>query len=228
MKAEQKPNPLWPSVLVMGVFFVLAGFTYFFLTQATPEFYHLGIYQALFIAMGLSFFLALPTIILAVLLSLLRKKLRLPQWVCGRLFMGLGACAVVVALLLGLLHSRPKDRLMRLTSGAAADAGNVQVAGFNAFLAHRWLYAFDATEAGIATMVSELGLGHHEGYDLRSSLERDTLLLEGDPALMENVPNGHSTQTYSKMLLSDQASSWMVLVYSDKTKRAWLFAGYQN
>ena len=104
-----KPRPLWPSVMAMGGLVVFAGFLNLFFTQATAGFRGFGLFWILLGTFGLAVFLLPASMFIVVVLAVLRKWARLPKWICGRLFIGVGLAVVICGLVLGLLDARPKS-----------------------------------------------------------------------------------------------------------------------
>lgn len=71
-------------------------------------------------------------------------------------------------------------------------------------------------------------LEHFDGIDLEASLGNDLYFSKRAASLRAGVPGKEASRSYSLSDSHGQATEWITLVYSDFSKRAWLYSGFQN
>ena len=223
-----KQQGLVPSVLLAGVLALIGAFLHLWITQSTSEFREIGIGWSMMGVAGLACFLLPLTILVAWVVSVSQRRRRLPRWITRKAFVASGMTIMIAAVLLGLVGARAEARLAKVTGGTGARFADVQVMGFNSFLASRWLYSFEATEEDVVSIASSLRLETFEGIDLKASLERDVFFSSRPLPIADHVPGEEASLAYASSEEHGQSVEWTTLVYSDSAKRAWLFKGFQN
>jgi hypothetical protein len=116
----------------------------------------------------------------------------------------------------------------RATGGVDIRANAIEVAGFNSFIASRWLYTFEATEEDVVSIASSLKLEPSDEINLKESLGRDMFFSERAYPMKPNVPGKNVSLAYGRTEKCGQAVGWTTLVYSASSSRAWMYTGFQN
>lgn len=194
---------------------------------------------SLFLVMGASILWIPCCGLMALVVWRIDKQGWLPRWCQAPTILMVGLMLPVLGLVFGLSHSTAKG-LYSTHVGVLKDrVSNIQVSGFRALLASRWLFAFDVTPEDAALIASKRGL--HEGgtQDLKLALPQSDLLraVANDPTLSSSAlaaemhaANPADLKVYSREETRNhgQTDSWMSMVVDVRQHRAWLYAGFQN
>lgn len=226
--SDIKPHGLWRSILLATLLALAAVFVYLLITGASREFLEFGLLASLLATAGAGVYLLPLAIIIGLVIVHLHKREHLPGWLNRRSFVIFGAGLVALATLAGLHRATPAVRLRKLVGNNLPHASDVQAEGFNSFLSRRWLFSFHTTAAEVDAIAAALRLDHFEGIDLKHSLARDVFFSKRAASLQLGVPGNEASRSYARSDKHAQAGEWITLVYSEDSKRAWLYSGFQN
>ncbi|MEK7951387.1 hypothetical protein [Luteolibacter soli] len=227
---DEASRPNLTAAIFGGCGMAWAGIaSLFWLSLSTPEFRGISAPWIALMAGVIAVVLLTFAIVASSVASFLQRRGYWPRLLSGKAILISGAVLLALGIGTGVYDGIPQVRLKRVVPAAEGIVSDVQVAGFDSFLARRWLLSFHVTSADAERIASSLGLQEDKEVDLRRSLGKDPFFsnrgLGGDMV----VPEG--TRGYFRRFIDgpeDQSVEWITMAVSEEQQRAWLYVGYQN
>jgi len=205
----------------------LAGFAFqAWLAMSSAGFRGYGGAWAAMLTGGAAVLVFAFAVVVSFIAEWLHRRGRWPKWLGRRAILIAGVALLGLGIGSGVYESIPRVRLVNRVPAAKGLVSEVQVAGFNSFLAGRWLYSFRVTPADAERIAASLELQEDPKVDLRSSLGRDAVLSENPLPGDMVVPEG--TRGYRRYAEDGQRADWVTMAVSEEHQRAWLYMGFQN
>lgn len=219
--------------LVLAVFLtagmsLIALFGYMCFTEGTREFWGLSAFWSFLVTCAVAVFVLPVVAVIAFVIKLLQNKGQVPRWINDKSVTAFGVGIIFFGICSGLYRSIPAVRFCDIVDHGEYEVSEVDVIGFNSFLARRWLVSFRVSEHEAEAIAAALELEECSGIDLRESLRKDLFFSSRVPAAVERVPRGRKSRSFTQTEQHGQAEEWVTFVYSDADERAWLYLGYQN
>lgn len=220
-----KKAPVLP-VCSFGTLVFLALAIGIFVNFSTREFVGLAFSFELMICAVLAAFVGVATALAVLAVWFLVSRGWWPYRL-GPRAIGFSGLAVFVAILATQLYAAtPRQRYRSLVGVAAEQASEIEVSGFNSFLASRWLLSFKLAPEHVPAIVSRWGLKEIPPIPLRDRLRSDLLAASG---AAQNAPGAEGTRCFvSTTETGDSSVSWITLVVRESDSRVWFFEGHQN
>ena len=223
-----KKSGAGPAVFLAGCMLLLAIFAAICLAGSTSEFWAYGVLLSLLITCPLAVIVLPVAAVLGFATAQLHKRGYVPRWINRKSITACGLGFIVFGLGAGIYQSLPAVRFKQFVPRGDYQVSDVEVTGFDSFLARRWLVSFRVPEAQVAGIAADLGLEECTDVDLRTSLRKDPHFAAKAPVVIERAPGAGEARAFKRVDHPGQAVEWMTLVYSAAAGRAWLFSGYQN
>lgn len=191
--------------------------------------------------MALSAFSVVPLSLIAGIVSLiiasiagwtaqaLDRRRRLPRWIGPRFILSIAAFGSLAIISQAVHAATPRQRYEQMVGVAGDHASGIQVAGFDSFLARRWLLSFQFPPDQIPAMVTRWELKEVDPISLRDRLRSDAALGASDSPLIRDAPGSEGIRCYEWHRGGAAGSGeWITLVSRDADQKVWFYRGYQN
>ncbi len=214
--------------MATGVLALIGVFLYAWQTQATREFGGIGFVWSIFMTVAAAVVVIPICIILGLIMSWSNKRGRLPSFLNPRSVLATGVVLLMWGVVAGILGGTAKSHYSELIGIPDVRVSDVRVAGFNSFLAQRWLFSFRIAGPDAALIATSLGLRNDDAIDLRKSLDRDMFFSKSTSSIREGIPNSEGLKSYYRNDMHGQSSEWITLAVDEANQQAWLYKGFQN
>jgi hypothetical protein len=225
---SRKTNRVFDATMATGGLALIGVFVYAWQTQSTREFGGIGFVQSIFMTVAAAVMIIPTCVILGLIVSWFNKRDRLPSFLNTRFILATGAVLLMWGVIAGLLGSTAKSLYSELIGIPDVRVSEVRVAGFNSFLAQRWLFSFRIAGPDAALIAKSLGLRNDDSIDLSKSLDRDIFFSKSNSSVRQEVPGSKGLRSYFRSDTQGQGSGWITLVVDEANQRAWLYKGFQN
>jgi hypothetical protein len=133
----------------------------------------------------------------------------------------------LAVVLWAVASARPPARFRQLVIDPMPPGVLVEhAAGFNAFLASRWVLQFRGDTNALAQIVQRQGLNPYEPFDFRAMLQRDAYLQQ--LPWLTQIPGSPSLRIFKRRTPQGAAVDAVYLVHDPATARAWFYRMRQN
>ena len=202
---------------------------FFFLNLAmscTHEFLRVGAFMAglIIIPMG-GIIILIVSLIFVILNSFIRRK-KYSQKKERIILLSPAAIMVCTLVIMAVYAILPTSRFKLVSKNSLLKPAEIKVAGVSAFLASRWLIAFQIESHGIELVVKEKGFVETKDLDFNKNVCGDLFLKRVDWLATDAQPV--QPIAYKWVNPYPDSSAWAYLFYEPDTKRAWFYSGFQN
>lgn len=228
MSTPEAPAPSMLPVGGLGCLLSVVGmFVFTVAWSSTCEFWDLG--AARFFIFGLPLMLLTLLGVSAILLatSWILVRSRFSTRTQRLLLLSPWVLAAVLWLTYAVLSASPRSRFESVVVGPIpASVRDIRAAGFNSFLASRWLVRFTVEPQDLQGIVARCELTETEPFDFAAVVQRDGNLRRVDWA--SHIPETSDGRFFSRREEHGDAVSMILLVYDKATSQAWFLRSYQN
>lgn len=160
--------------------------------------------------------------VLGMILVRLHRCNRLPRWLGPWSLITMGLAGLLLGWIHGVREGAPGALLHRKTGIDGRALTNLNVSGFDSFLARRWLFSFEITSADASKLVSRLNLELLPTSDPSKILTEDLFLRR----LTTVIPK--AAKVYASREMRGQAVSSVHFAMDEQGQRGWILVSYQN
>jgi NADH:ubiquinone oxidoreductase subunit 6 (subunit J) len=223
------PKSLFPAFLLAGVLWVLALGLSALLASATWEFMTLGAAFVIPVTFVAGIVIMGIALVLGMIARFMERRNRWPRRLSPRLILSVALLASLALISWGCYSATPRQRYDRMVAAAGEHASEIDVAGFDSFLAQRWLLGFKIPPEQVPAIVSRWNLKEIDPIALGERLRSDVMLGSSKSPLVQEAPDPKGTRCFVSNDSGPAGSSrWITFVFREADRRAWFYRGYQN